>query len=226
LHRVCDRIVCLYVQLLTPAERREILEYERRQRVAHEIIREAVAQREKTRKLVTGQSFHRGIVGVDAAHNETSEIYGKQAVAVRAHEEYKSITHLERHANIAAKTSSLETNGDYLVPETIASRVQIEKLYQSKGGQNMVGLSFDETFNRIFNRRMDRPPKTIRTLHMRDQELSGKQYNLVNHTLIEHWPARQFFERDVDKRMHHPSQFCAPEGPRNLQGTLQADKKF
>jgi hypothetical protein len=216
----CDK------KLLTPAERREILEYERRQRVAKEIIRQAVATREKTKKLVTGQGFHRGIVGVDSSHNENSEIYGQRAQREHAHDEYKSITHLERKANIAAHTSSVETNGNFFIPDTIASRVNIEKGFQSKGGQNMVGLSFDETFNRLFNRRMDRPPKTIRTLHMRDQELSGKQYNLVNHTLIEHWPARQFFERDVDKRMHHASQFAALEGPRNLQGTLLTDKKF
>lgn len=219
-------VVRLKFQLLTPAERREILEYERRQRVAKEIIREAVATREKTKKLVTGQQFHRGIVGVDSSENPNSEIYGRRAQDQHAHDEYKSITHLERKANIAAKTSSVETNGNFLVPETIASRVKIERDYQSKGGQNMVGLSFDETFNRIFNRRMDRPPKTVRTLHMRDQELSGKQHNIVNHTLIEQWPARQFFERDKDKRMEHPSQYASVEGPRNLQGTLLADKKF
>ena len=211
---------------MTPAERREILEYERRKRVANEIIREAVAAREKTRKLVTGPSFQRGILGVDNATNEQSEIYGAEARAARDHSEYKAITHLERKSNIATRTSSFETNGNILVPDSIASRVKIEKYYQSKGATNTLGLSFDETHNRLFNRRMDRAPNIDRTLYIRDQELSGKQYNIVTHAMIEQWPARSFFHREKDPRMDHPSQGAALEGPRNLQGTLLKDKKF
>lgn len=162
--------------------------------------------------------FNRGILGIDSSSNEQSEIYGEKARDFNVRDEYLSIKHLERRTTLAQKSSSLHTNGNILAPETLPPRVKSEKLYQSKGGAART-LSFDETHNRIFFRRMDRPQNTQRAQNIRDQELSGKDYNIVNHTIINHWPSRTL-NRDVNKVLNHPSQ-ASLEGPRNLQGSLK-----
>lgn len=106
---------------------------------------------------------------VDSCNNEESEIYGAKAKRAHADKEYKAQIHLERKGYLALRCSSLATNGNILVPESIlpryslthlfssyllinfAFRVQTEAFYQSKGG-NTHALSFDETHNRLFCR--------------------------------------------------------------------------
>eukprot|EP01034_Spumella_vulgaris_P028083 gene28083-34884_t len=58
----------------------------------------------------------------------------------------------------------------------------------------------------------------LRTQQLRDQELSGKDYNITNHVVIEHWPPRDFHRQQV-KNIDHPSQHSL-ESQRNLQGTI------
>lgn len=207
----CDK------KLLTPAQRREIAEFEKRKAAANEIIRTATNNRAETKKIVTGQQFHRGILMVDSSDNENSEIYGEKAKSIHAHTDYKSITHLERRANLSIHRSNAQTNGNIICPETIAPRVKIEKFYQSKGG-DFHALSFDETHNRIFNRRGEKAPEALRCQNIRDNEMSGKGYNIVTHAMIEQIPSKNF-ERQYDSRMGHPSQNTL-EGHRNFQGTL------
>lgn len=207
----CDK------KLLNPAQRREILEFEKRKRAADEILRTATIARDNTRKIVTGQQFHRGILMCDSSDNESSEIYGEKAKEAHREAAYKNITHLERTSNIAVRTSSMKTNGNILIPETLAPRVKIREDFQTKGGTTHA-FSFDETHNRIFDRRMETAPEAARTQHIRDEDLSGKTYDIVKHTLVEHWPSKTF-ERDFDKRLSHASQNTL-EGQRNLQGSL------
>jgi len=204
--------------LLNPAQRREIIEFEKRQNEAHQFIRAATAAREKTRKQIYGQQFRRGILMMDDAHNEESEIYGQRARKEHAEKQYKAQIHLERKSYLATRMSSMATNGNILVPDSIAPRVKIESMYQSKGG-TAHAFSFEETHNRLFCRQ-EQATGSNRTQKIRDAELSGKQYNLVNLTTIEHWPSRHF-PRQQDTRMAHPSQ-TSLEGPRNLQGSLRA----
>ena len=141
---------------------------------------------------------------VDTSDNETSEIYGAKARDIHAENDYKSITKLERRYHLAVNRSSMQTNGNILIPDTIAPRVKIDKFYQNKGG-SIHALSFDETFNRLFNRRMEVAPAAGRTQNIRDCELSGKNYNIVTHAMVKECPSKQF-DRDYDKRLGHPSQ--------------------
>ena len=109
-------------------------------------------------------------------------------------------------------------SGNILIPESLGPRVKINKFYQSKGG-DAHALSFDETHNRLFCR-MGGTSNDGRTQLLRDTESSGNPHNIINHTIIEHWPPRQF-DRDHNKTLAHPSQAALERGTRNLQGTLR-----
>jgi len=203
-------------KLLNPKQRREIMEYEKRQYEANHILNAAVAARTKTRNQITGTQYHRGVLMVDSSDNMNSEVYGDRARQDAADKEYKAQIQLERMSRLANKRSSMHTNGNFLVPDTVGPRVKTEKNFQSKGG-DYHALSFDETYNRLFCR-LQGAANADRTQRLRDVESSGKEYNITHHTLVEHWPPKNF-ERDYNKVLGHPSQVSL-EMQRSLQGTL------
>lgn len=204
-------------RLLNPKQRREFNIISQQELDAKNLVHRAKLQRRHTRNIVSGPDYTRGVLMVDSNDNIHSEIYGERAIQAQADKEYKRQVHLERRSRLANMESSMQTNGNLLNPETLGPRVKIEKVYQSKGGEYHA-LSFDETHNRLFCR-LQGAASSNRTQLLRDTELSGKDYNVTQHTIIEHWPARQF-ERQSAKVMDHPSQ-QALEGPRNLQGTIR-----
>eukprot|EP00598_Pedospumella_elongata_P000558 CAMPEP_0184979742 /NCGR_PEP_ID=MMETSP1098-20130426/9899_1 /TAXON_ID=89044 /ORGANISM="Spumella elongata, Strain CCAP 955/1" /LENGTH=373 /DNA_ID=CAMNT_0027503075 /DNA_START=46 /DNA_END=1167 /DNA_ORIENTATION=- len=204
-------------RLLNPKQRREILDFEKRKKAADDLIRQAQSDRMKTKKQLSGLQFHRGALMVDSSDNMDSEIYGERAIKLAAEREYKAQIHLERTSRLAAKQSAMHLNGNILVPETVAARVQVQKHYQSKGG-DFHQLSFDETHNRIFCR-LQGAANGARTQHLRDVETSGKQYSITTHTTLEHWPPRSF-DREVRQALTHPSQ-ASLENQRSLQGSLR-----
>ena len=207
----CDR------KLLNPKQRREILEFEKKEREAKTLLREAVNSRIKTRKQLEGPQFHRGVLMLDSNDNMHSQIYGEKAIKAAADAEYKAQIHLERRSRLANKQSSITVHGNILDPDSLGPRVKNEKYYQSKGG-DYHALSFDETYNRLFCR-MKNASSGARTQFLRDVETSGKQYNITHHTPFENWPPRSF-EREVRAAVKHPSQESL-EGSRNLQGSLR-----
>lgn len=204
-------------RLLNPAQRREMLAFDLQQKAADSLLKTAVMDRNKVKKQLSSQAFHRGALMIDSSDNIQSEIYGERATQEMAEKEYKRQIHLERQSRLAVKQSSIATNGNLLAPNTIGPRVQVEKYYQSKGGDHHA-LSFDETHNRLFCR-LQGASSSDRTQMLRDIDLSGKDYNITQHTILEHWPPREF-KRQVDRNMGHPSQ-AALEGSRNLQGTIR-----
>ena len=203
--------------LLNPAQRREIIEIEKREKEAHAMIKEASMKRSKTKKIVTGPLFKRGVIQLDSAENTGSDIYGERALKEEHEKHYRSQIHLERRSQLGNLRSSIATNGDITKPDTIAARVKVNPDYQSKGG-DFHGLSFEETHNRLFCRQ-ERAGGAYRTQRIRDAELSGKQYNIVTMTTIEHWPSRHF-ERLENKNLAHESQVSL-HGSRNLQGSIR-----
>ncbi len=203
--------------LLNPAMRRGILEFEKRENEAKMIFNEANSGREKLKKQLHGPAFRRGVLMVDSSANPNSEIYGEKARKEQALKDYRAQIHLERRSQLATKWSSIATNGNITVPDSVAPRVKTEAFYQSKGGKAHA-FSFEETHNRLFCRQ-ERAGGANRTQRIRDAELSGKQYNIVTLTAIEHWPSRSF-DRQSNKILMHPSQESM-EAPRNLQGTLR-----
>ena len=181
------------------------------------LLRAATSTREKLRKQLSGPLFRRGVLMTDSSSNPDSEIYGELARKEQALKDYRAQIHLERRSQLATKWSSIATNGNITVPDSVAPRVKTQADYQSKGGKAHA-FSFEETHNRLFCRQ-ERAGGANRTQRIRDAELSGKQYNIVTLTAIEHWPSRSV-ERQANKVLSHPSQVSL-EGPRNLQGSLR-----
>jgi hypothetical protein len=204
-------------KLLNPQQRRQIYETSSKIKCAEDVVREAQVERMKTRKQMAGPQFHRGVLMVDSSDNIHSEIYGEKAREAAAESEYKRQIHLERRSKLAYKTAALDVYGNVLIPDTIGPRVKLEKPYQSKGG-NYHALSFEETQNRLFCQ-IQGPSASKRTQMLRDIELSGKDYNITQHTIIEHWPPRNY-ERQIERVMVHPSQNTL-EGQRNVQGSFR-----
>lgn len=207
----CDEI------LLNPMQRRQILEFEKKKSAADFHIKESISDREKLRKQIAGQQYKRGVLMYDSCNNEESEIYGDKAKRLHADVEYKAQIHLERRGYLSLKSSSMATNGNILAPETMLPRVKTDAFYQSKGG-NAHCLSFEETHNRLFCRGAERAPASKRTQFIRNNDLSGKQHNFINHTVIEHWPSRSIDRRE-DKKLMHPSQTSLNQ-TRNWQGSI------
>lgn len=205
-------------KLLTPLQRREILDFEVRTRAANEYIRKAVSDRIKTKKLISGIPFHRGVLGYDSTNNIESEAYGEKAK--KLHEKLNKLDefHEKRKEYIYNATGHLVnntlTNAGYINPKE-------DTTFQSKGRVSNFDLSFNNTYNSIFGQI---PYKTNpeRTQNLRNQDHSGKLYNITQHTKIEYWPSEPF-HRDENKILKHPSQACL-EGQRNLQGTLLPHK--
>jgi len=203
--------------LLNPHMRRGIIEFEKREKEAQVLLRAATSDREKLRKQLGGPLFRRGVLMADSSDNPHSEIYGELARKEQALKDYRAQIHLERRSQLATKWSSIATNGNITVPDSVAPRVETQPYYQSKGGKAHA-FSFEETHNRLFCRQ-ERAGGANRTQRNRDAELSGKQYNIVTLTAIEHWPSRSF-DRQTNKVLSHPSQVSLAAS-RNLQGTLR-----
>lgn len=205
-------------RLLTPAQRREILEYEKKKFAADTYMRQAVSDRSKLRKNLTGVDFKRGVVGYDNSTNPESEIYGESAKAYLEMKNKKQLLDEARQDYLGAKRSNMQYSGNILNPDLMSNNVRTEKFYQNKGGDRHA-MTFKETYYRVLESNKDVKRDNVnRTQHLRDQDLNGKNYNIVNHTEVKHWPSKA--PERVYERMMHPSQ-TSLDGPRNLQGSLR-----
>ena len=204
--------------LLTPAQRREIFEYEKKKAAADLYVRQAVSDRSKLRKNLKGIDYKRGVVGYDNGINPESEIYGENAKAYVEMKDSKQMFDEARRNYLGAKRSNLQHSGNILNPDLMSNDVKTEKYYQNKGGDRHAP-TFGETYYRVLesNKEIKRD-SAKRTQYLRDQDLNGKNYNIVNHTEIKLWPSKT--QERVYERMNHPSQ-TSLDGPRNLQGSLK-----
>lgn len=203
---------------LTPKERREAHEWIQKNQEANKIIKENCTNRNKTYKILTqGQLYRNGIIGVDYDNNIDSEIYGKKSEDFYVNEAYKIQIKLERHSNLNKKFSSIRSNGNIIAHEgnhessvypinnntssnngfnmtsnahNPVSYSKVEKPFQSKCNRYH-DLTFEQTKNRLFCR-LQGGNTSERTQRLRDIELRGRENDLINHTVIENWPSRQY----------------------------------
>lgn len=204
-------------KLLTPQQRREILDFEKRVRDANMYIGDAMMVRETLRNQVGTLAFQRGVVGIDSNANEDSEIYGAQARAKREAIENSLRFKEARRAQLCVNTSSSIVSSKGSGARTGAE----EKVGQSKGGTHRAP-TFEQTHNNLFAQNIKTIDEDRRQL-IRDRDLDGRPYNLITHTMHEHMPPRQGqnpVERRENKFLDHPSQ-TSLEGPRNFQGSLR-----
>ena len=103
-------------KLLNPRQRREILEFEKQQKGAMELIRVAAVEREKTKKQLNGMQFKRGALMFDSNDNINSEIYGESAKKELMMREYKDQMQMERMSRLANKQSAIQLNGQHISP--------------------------------------------------------------------------------------------------------------
>lgn len=202
-------------KLMTPAQRRQVLDFEVRSRAANEYMRKATSDRHKTKKLIAGIPFHRGVLGYDSTNNVESEAYGSKAQKLHAQHSKVDRFHDARRGYMGKVSGTVVAE---VLNNTGKGGVDQDKTFQSKGRSKTFDMSFDSTFNTVFgSSKHEMDPE--RAQKLRDQDFSGKTYNITQHTAVEHWPSRPF-DRQEDRRLNHPSQ-ASLESQRNLQGTLQ-----
>ena len=191
----CDK------QLMTPAQRREVLDFEIRTRAANEYMRKAVSDRTRTKKQITGITYHRGVLGYDSTNNDESEVYGDKAQKLHSTMKKLDDFHSKRADYMAA------VSGNHVASNLKGVYNQDNsKQFQSKGKQDAYDLSFDGTYNTLFGQHpLPRDPERCQKL--RDQDMSGKTYNFIQHTNTEYCPSRPF-HRQENKILSHPSQVC------------------
>lgn len=205
-------------KLLTPAQRREILEFEKKKFAADAYVRQAQADRSKVKERLMGMDYKRGAVGYDNAVNPESEIYGSRAVTYLSEKSKRQEASEARKQYLAVKRSAMSHSGNILNPDLMSNAVKTQKFYQNKGG-TVHNPTFDETFFRILMSNKEVVKESaMRTQHLRDQDLHGKKYNIVTHAEISAWPSK--VSERVRKDWSHPSQ-TSLEGFRNMQGSTR-----
>merc|ERR1712070_713105 len=104
-----------------------------------------------------------------------------------------------RRDYLGTKASSMAHSGNILNPDLMSSNVRTEKFYQNKGG-DIHAMTFKETYFRVLESNKEfRKKGSNRAQYLRDQDLCGKNYNIVSHVEIESWPSN--VPQRVDKRM-------------------------
>jgi len=213
-------------KLMTPAQRRQVQDFEVRSRAANEYMRKATSDRHKTKKLIGGIPFHRGVLGYDSTNNAESEAYGPRAQMLHAKHSKVDRFHASRREYMARVGGTVVSE---VLSNTGRGGIDEDKSFQSKGRAKTFDMSFDSTFDTVFgSSKHSMNPERAQML--RDQDFSGKTHSITQHTVIEHWPSRPF-QRQEDRSLHHPSQAslrslhhpsqASLETQRNMQGTLQ-----
>lgn len=203
--------------LLNPAQRREMMKYDTEALKGYKYVKEAVAGRVKTKKIMNGPQYHRGVVGVDSCDNVDSEIYGDYAKKFYAEENSVTRAREARKEHLGAMQSSVKYNGNYLDPDSMPDTVKTNNIFQSKAAK--LQNTFETTKNNIMTGGLPKKDNfdPVRAQRLRDQDICGKNFNIVTGSEITQWPSRA--PPRNDNRMLHPSQ-TALESVRNTQGSL------
>jgi len=200
--------------LLTPAERRELMEFEKQRRVGERLQKKAEADKRRLVQLMLAR-HPQGVLHVDSLSNPNSEVYGERCqeqIAQQMKEEYRKEMRRQElkkisEANERIGYNPFQHNEDWEDPQN-----KMHQFLQTKAGRTS---QFD-THDRIFGQTTPSlNPK--RTENIRNQDLGGKQYNLVTGTQIVH--GQPTVPERIHNGMAHPSQQRCERG-RNEQGAL------
>eukprot|EP00968_Pinguiococcus_pyrenoidosus_P020162 scaffold2314_cov267-Pinguiococcus_pyrenoidosus.AAC.8 len=195
--------------LLHPKDRRKIMELERDASKAWQLKKATIKQNLRSDFLLKRQ-HPVGTVDLGASENPETEIYREQGERLRRRQERRARSAALREAKLSKLLQPSKRYGfDFLSHD--APKVS-EKLFQTKGGVRPM-LDHDA---RLFMRE-EFHWNEKRQQFLRDQDLLGKNYNIVQHTVIETMPST--CPERIDKCLAHPSQASLERG-RNLQGSL------
>ena len=205
-------------KLLTPAERRKIMEFDAQKQAAHTHIQEAIGHRAKLREKLNGPTHHRGVLMYDATDNTDSAVYAEQARLAQER-------HMRSQKHAASRQEHLQKCGGHFgrdFGDLIPAEAPQTDIFQSKKTTAPGRLSLEQTQDRVFQKTEVKVVNPLRTQHLRDHDLLGKSHNIVSGVEIEHWPSRIQHESKTHskhKLLRHPSQESL-HSTRNMQGSL------
>ncbi|GMH92792.1 hypothetical protein TrVE_jg12084 [Triparma verrucosa] len=199
--------------LLTPAERKEIMVFEHKQKAAHKLIAKADGARNRLHSLMATK-HHTGVTGVDSVRNLNSAVYGSLGQTIQSKLSKKAASSLARTAALTRLASAEERLGyNPFHHNTTVLPPSSTKVFQTKNNSAKPQL---DTHSRLF---VDAgiPINPSRTQKLRNETLGGKDFNITNGTLITNIPCTVPFRNN--KMQSHPSQATMQRG-RNMQGFL------
>jgi hypothetical protein len=200
-------------KLLNPAQRRKMMEIDAQNQLAKGHVDRAISERHKLKTSLSGPNHHRGVLMVDDPSNINSEIYGQKAQEAREKYDKMNRSHEQRLQNLQRCGGVLSADYGNMIP----SNAPQESLFQTKRSTGST-LSFQETYTRVFEKVELKPPRPERTQHLRDQDLLGKNYNIITNTTIVY--GKSSIPERKDKILSHPSQQSLNSN-RNLHGSLR-----
>lgn len=200
--------------LLTPAERRELLQYEKRARAGAALAKKAAGDERRLVQLMRAR-HPQGVLGVDGAANPDSQVY---------RDRYEEATQKEARAqsHMARRRAELERVGraDRRVGydpfahseqwEAPAAAGPAHRFLQAKGARPAAMDTHDRVFGQSTAGANPR-----RTQNIRNQDLGGKAFDIINGSAIVHAPPTN--NERVHRHLAHPSQQSLERG-RNQQG--------
>lgn len=163
------------VGLLTPAERREVMEFEKYSLQAKRTRHKAELD-EKRRRQIMVCRHPEGCVGVDGPVADGTYVYKAKFSTMKLKED-KMVLHAAKRVDfLAGKQSSVDKlQREFLGHDSSIKDGQATKFCQSKNRFNRPNL---DSHQRLF---ADSPNQInpARTQHLRNEDLAGKNYNIV-----------------------------------------------
>mmetsp|Transcript_4679 Transcript_4679/g.6428 ORF Transcript_4679/g.6428 Transcript_4679/m.6428 type:complete len:376 (+) Transcript_4679:129-1256(+) len=200
--------------LLTPAERRELLEYEKMRRKGLKLVKKAEGDERRMVQLMRAR-HPQGVLAVDSASNPNSEVYKEKYLKERSMEDRRQRHCENRRQNLKTLAKASERIGYDPFSHNEQwedTRNQTHKFLQTKQGRPVPLDTHDRVFGQVAP-----TLNPARTQNIRNQDLGGKAYNIVSGEKIMHAPAT--ISERVNKTLSHPSQHRLERG-RNEQGAL------
>jgi hypothetical protein len=212
-------------QLLTPAERREALVFDKCHQRARGTLRAAASEACQL-TLQMRNRFPHGVMGVEGPGCADSRIYADTRDARAAHHAKKESASLGRRDNIASKRDS---QLDYRLATYDPTNSAKETLFQHKQGSSL-GLRGEATgpvlassygmrpvghnvqsvaFRSNQEKALSDNPRAGRTANLHSRSTGGKPYDIISGVALPIRPTASFAEMERDRRAH-PSNFMLP----------------
>ena len=196
--------------LVAPAERRAALEFEVKRQRAAKTLRSAEMQARRLTQYMRSHHPH-GVLGVDSTANAESAVYGAAAVGMKDFRDHRASHSERRRANQSKILVATDRHGYDPFVHDPTYRADIHFMQQKASH-----APYADTNARIFQKR-DHFANPTRRQSLRDQDISGKDYDVITHTKVQLYPSTKPVR--VNKILAHPSQQSSERG-RNVQGSL------
>lgn len=202
--------------LLTPAERRQLLKIETEDQAARELSKKAELQQRRLVQVLRDR-HPQGALRVDGVENLESTVYGDRAQA-RLEEHQRSDAHsrarLQRLSDLTMQEPRFG-HDPFKHNENLLDKKETKFLQSKKCHPGKVEDTHDTLFGVIPHKQ-----NPERQQQLRNQDLLGKDYNLITNSKLDYKCTIPDRSRSHDYSfMSHPSQ-ASLESQRSLQGAM------